>query len=139
MPASLLTSIDPMSIATAHFDQLQRAWNEADGAAFGREFSDDTDFVNIRGEHHRGDPAAIARSHQALFESIYAGSTVRYQVGMARLVAPGCVVAVTTSTLVAPTGPLQGTNQSRITTVITEDDGRWSIAAFHNTLVRESA
>ena len=40
--------------------------------------------------------------------------------------------------MVAPTGPMQGTNHARITAVITENDGRWSITAFHNTLVREA-
>ena len=55
---------------------------------------------------------------------------------MAREIAPGCIVAVVTSTLDAPTGPLQGVNQSRITVVITASrSGRWSIIAFQNTLV----
>ncbi len=34
--------------------RLEQAWNEADGRAFGEPFAPDADFVDIRGEHHRG-------------------------------------------------------------------------------------
>lgn len=60
---------------------------------------------------------------------------MRYEVDVAQVVAPGCIIAVVTSTLDAPTGPLQGVNQSRITVVFTEQDGHWPIVAFQNTLV----
>jgi uncharacterized protein (TIGR02246 family) len=33
--------------------QLEQAWNTADGEAFGRPFTEDADFVNIRGLHFR--------------------------------------------------------------------------------------
>jgi uncharacterized protein (TIGR02246 family) len=130
------THFDPMAIASTLFQRMQHAWNDADGAAFGEVFADDTDFVHILGVHLRGDGDFIGRSHQEIFDTIYAGSAVRYQVDMARQVAPGCVVAVVTSTLNAPVGPLPGVNQSRITAVITQDGGRWTVTAFHNTLVR---
>ena len=42
------------------------------------------------------------------------------------------------ATLVAPTGPLQGTNHSRITATITESDGCWTVTSFQNTLVQEA-
>ncbi|HEX2786070.1 MAG TPA: SgcJ/EcaC family oxidoreductase [Ilumatobacteraceae bacterium] len=129
---------DPGFIASTQFERMERAWNDADGAAFGSVFADDTDFVNIRGEHHRGDGAFVGRAHQGLFDSVYAGSTVHYHPEVARLIAPGCVVAVAGATLVAPTGPLQGTNHSRITATIIETDGRWMVTAFQNTLVREA-
>ena len=86
-------------------------------------------------EHFRGDGAMIGQAHQMIFDTIYVGSTMRYQVDVARVVAPGCIVAVVTSTLDAPSGPLQGVNQSRITAVMTEEGGEWSIVAFQNTLV----
>ena len=129
------TTCDPTTIATARFAEIEDAWNRADGPAFGAEFADDTDFVDIRGAHHRGDGAAIGFGHQAIFDSIYAGSTVRYHVDVARTIAPGTVLAVATSTLDAPSGPLQGVHHSRITAVLVEQDGRWAITAFHNTVV----
>jgi uncharacterized protein (TIGR02246 family) len=136
MTVADIVTTDAWFIASTQFERMERAWNDADGAAFGNVFADDTDFVNIRGEHHRGDGAVIGQAHQGLFDSIYAGSTVHYQPQVARLIAPGCVLAVAGATLVAPNGPLQGINHSRITATIIESDGRWMVTAFQNTLVR---
>lgn len=124
---------DPSTAATAIADELGRAWNAADGHAFGSLFAEDADFVDIRGDHHVGRPA-IAHGHDAILGSIYAGSTVTYEVEEVRTVAPATAVAVLGATLVAPTGPLAGSNRSRITAVLTESGGDWTIAAFHNTL-----
>jgi len=131
------TTVDPAAVAAAAFEQAERAWNEGDGAAFGALFADDTDFVDIRGGQHRGDGGLIGRGHQALFDSIYAGSVVRMRLDTARVLAPGIVVAVATSRLEAPAGPLRGVNHSRMTAVIADQGGRWAITAFHNTLVVE--
>ena len=130
------TSADPTTIATTILQQLERAWNDADGAAFGAPFADESDFVDIRGGHHRG-KAEIAHGHQAIFDSIYAGSTVRFRLNVARPVAGG-ILAVATSTLDAPGGPLQGIHDARFTMVIAEQGDDWRVASFHNTLVAES-
>jgi len=127
---------DPATIAASLFQQAEDAWNAADGAAFGALFAEESDFVNIRGEHHRGS-VAIARGHQGIFDTIYKGSTVRYEPELARSVAPGTIVALAAATLEVPAGPLQGVLNARMTIVITEQDGRWLITAFHNTLVAE--
>lgn len=129
-----LKTTDPAAVATSILEQAERAWNLGDGASYGALFTDDSDFVNVRGEHHRGS-AAIGHGHQAIFDSIYAGSTVRYRVDAARLLSPGLVLAVASATLDAPHGPLQGINHSRITMVIAQQDEDWRVTAFHNTLV----
>ncbi len=131
---SFATSTDAAAIAAPIVEQLQQAWNAADGWAFAAPFADDTDFVEIRGGHHRG-AEAVARGHEAIFSTIYAGSTVELSVEVARTVAPGAVVAVVGSTLQVPAGPMAGVNQARMTMVIVEQDDRWVITAFHNTLV----
>ncbi len=128
------TTTDSTAIAARIFQQLEDAWNAADGAAFGTYFTDDSDFVNIRGEHHRGG-VAIGHGHQGIFDTIYAGSRVRYEPELARSVAPGIIVALAGATLEVPAGPLQGVHNARMTVVIAEQDGRWLITAFHNTLV----
>ena len=124
------------TLASTFLERLEQAWNAADGAAFGAEFADESDFVNVRGEHHRG-ATAIARGHQAIFDTIYAGSSVRFQLDMARELAPGTILAVATSTLDAPAGPLKGIHNARFTMLIVEQGDDWRIAAFHNTLVAE--
>ena len=129
------TLTDPTTLATETFAALERAWNAGDGPGYGAPFADETDFVNVRGEHHRGDAEYLGRAHQGIFDSVYAGSTVRYEVAVARSLAPGVVLAVAYATLEAPQGPLQGVTEARITVVMTEQEGRWVISAFHNTLV----
>lgn len=124
----------PTTIAAPIVERLQHAWNAADGRAFAAPFADDTDFVEIRGGHHRG-AEAVARGHEAIFSTIYAGSTVDLQLEAARTVAPGAVVAVVGSTLQVPAGPMAGVNQARMTMVIVEQEDDWYITAFHNTLV----
>jgi len=127
-------AVDAGAIAAKVFQQAEEAWNRADGAAFGALFADESDFVNIRGEHHRG-ADVIARGHQAIFDTIYAGSTVRYRVEHTRLLAPGHILAVAGARLEAPAGPMRGVNQSRLTAVLALQDDRWVVTAFHNTLV----
>jgi|SRR5215211_1844786 len=124
------------TVAASILEQAERAWNDGDGTAFGALFTDDSDFVNVRGEHHRG-AADIGRGHQAIFDSIYAGSTVRYRLELARAVAPGAIVAVAGATLDVPQGPLRGVHDARLTMVLVEQGGGWAITAFHNTLVAE--
>lgn len=129
------TTTDATTLAEETFAALEQAWNTADGAAYGAPFAEEADFVNVRGEHHRGGPEYIGRAHQGILDSIYAGSTVRYEVRSARRLAPNVLLAVAGATLEAPSGPLQGISDARITVVLTEADGRWAISAFHNTLV----
>lgn len=127
----------PTAIVSTLFDRLEQAWNAADGDAFAAAFTNDCDFVDIRGTHHQGAPS-VAHGHQAIFDSIYAGSVIRYRVGSARRIAPGCVLAAATATLDAPRGPTPGVNHSQVTAVATEQAGGWTIAAFHNTLVQST-
>ena len=114
--------------------ELEKAWNTADGEAFARPFADDADFVNIRGEHFRT-RELIAKGHQGIFNSIYKGSVVRYQLMAVRPIAPLVLVAHVRSTLNAPTGPLAGQHNSLFTMVLAQSQADWRIAAFHNTLV----
>jgi len=130
-----MIATDPTTVATTVIEQLERAWNASDGAAFGAEFADETDFVNVRGEHHRGDGELIGRAHQGLFDSIYAGSRVSYRLTLARPLAPGLALAVVNATLEVPHGPMAGAADARITMVIAEHDDRWAVTSFHNTLV----
>ena len=134
--ATATPTFDAPTIVGHQFGHLAQAWNRADGASFASGFAADAEFVDIRGAHHHG-AIAVGEGHQAIFDTIYAGSSVAYRVEAAREIGPGCVVAVVAATLDAPTGPLRGINRSRITVVLTDEGDRWTIAAFHNTLAQE--
>jgi hypothetical protein len=45
-------------------------------------------------------------------------------------------VAVAGARLDSPRGPAAGVHHSRLTAVLTQDGGAWSIAAFHNAVVQ---
>jgi uncharacterized protein (TIGR02246 family) len=127
-------NVDGERVVADLVGELEKAWNAADGAGFGRPFTADADFVNIRGEHFRT-RESIAKGHQGIFNTIYKGSVVRYEVTAVRAIAPAVLLAHVKSTLKAPTGPLAGEHNSLFTMVLAQDQNDWRITAFHNTLV----
>src|SRR5258705_5492886 len=118
--------------------ELEKAWNGADGAGFGRPFAADADFVNIRGEHFRT-REAIAKGHQGIFNTIYKASVVRYEVTAVRAIAPEVLLAHVKSTLNAPTGPLAGEHNSLFSIVLAQDQNDWCIVPLHNTLITQGS
>jgi uncharacterized protein (TIGR02246 family) len=120
----------------AVMQRLERAWNSADGTAFGEAFTPDADFVAIRGDLHAGRDAIVA-GHQQILGTIYAGSTIRYQVLQARQLDDRVILAHVRAALSVPSGPLAGEQASTITAVLLESGDRREITAFHNTLINE--
>ena len=125
---------DPTAVASAFYAALQEAWNNADGAAFGAAFTASASFVDIRGVAHDG-ADGIASDHQDIFDTVYKGSTVRYEAETARPLSDDIIVARGRATLDAPSGPLAGIHHAVNTIVLVRTDGDWRAAAFHNTLV----
>ena len=125
---------DVENVANELVSRLEQAWNEADGRTFGEPFSDDADFVDIRGEHHRG-REAIAAGHQAIFDSIYKGSSTNYELKQARELSDDVILAHTTGVLTVPSGPFAGEHNAVQSLVLVRGGDGWKIAGFHNTLV----
>ena len=95
----------------------------------------DTSFADIRGVRHVGGPAGIGASQQGIFDSIYKGSAIRYEVESARLLGDGVVLANGRATLDAPSGPLAGIHKAVSTVVLVPGGDGWRAVAFHNELV----
>jgi uncharacterized protein (TIGR02246 family) len=116
--------------------RLARAWNAADGSAWGAEFTDDADFVNVFGAQMRG-RGEIEQRHQYLFDALFKGSTVvDFPVADARLLAPNVILAHSTAVVRIPAGPMAGEHSSRQTVVLLQEESRtWRIAAVHNTSI----
>ena len=126
--------VDREAISNIVMD-LEAAWNAADGSRFAVPFTVDADFVNIRGEHFRS-REVIARGHQAIFDTLYKGSTVRNELAALRAIAPGVLLAHVKAQLNVPSGPLTGERSSQIGMVLVQLESTWRIAALHNTLIR---
>jgi uncharacterized protein (TIGR02246 family) len=125
----------PDDLAALHqiVRRLETAWNAGDGEAFSTPFAEDSDFVNIRGEHFSG-RAAIGAGHAAIFRTVYAGSTNQMTLEAARLLRPEAALARVSSVLDVPRGPLVGRHRARFTLVLTKERSGWQIATLHNTL-----
>jgi uncharacterized protein (TIGR02246 family) len=128
-----LSAVDRTNIE-ALVASLEAAWNAGDGDAFAGPFTVDSDFVNIRGEHHRG-RAAVAAGHVAILRSIYAGSTNHYTIETARLLHADVALVHVQATLDAPSGPFAGRNHALFSMVLVRVALQWQVAAFHNTLL----
>ena len=126
--------MNPKNIAEPVIKRLEEAWNAADGAAFGSQFAPDADFVNIRGDLHSG-REEIAAGHQHIFDTIYAGSTLRYAVLQARELDDRVILAHFRATLNVPSGPLAGETNALASVVLVGEGDERRIAAFHNTVV----
>ena len=130
-------TIDPEAIASNFYAVLERAWNDADGAAFAAHFVEQPSFVDIRGVAHEGGRAELAAGHQAIFATIYKGSVNSIELEFARFLSDDIILARGRRHAQRPIGPLAGVNHSVNTSVLVRhDDGDWRAAvSFHNTLV----
>lgn len=126
--------LDADSAARVVLSDLESAWNAGDGAAFGTPFTDDAVFVDIRGARHYGGRAVIAAGHQAIFDSIYRGSTVRYELDSLQSLGSEVAVVHGSAVLECPTGPMAGTSRSSFTLLLADRAGTWRAVAFQNTL-----
>ena len=128
--------------------RAEHAWNEGDAAGFCAAMTDDVDFINVLGEHHKG-RETVARGHQHIFATIYKDSRVHYTVESVRFVRPDVALAFIHAKLISrlPSAAIaSAARQSRIdeemhesrarpTMVVVKNDGRWQIVAFHNTSI----
>jgi uncharacterized protein (TIGR02246 family) len=130
-----IMSEDVQEASRSIVSQLEQAWNNADGEAFGVPFTDDARFVDIRGEYHRG-KNAIAEGHQAIFDSIYKGSMLSYELFDLNPLSDTTAVANVRAVLRVPAGPLAGEQRSVSTLFLVLNDETWRVASFHNTLVK---
>jgi uncharacterized protein (TIGR02246 family) len=115
---------------------MEAAWNCGDAAAFAAPFAEDADFVNVNGFHPRGRDT-IARGHDGIFKSVYAGSEVSYAIESARHLAENVVLIHVHAALNVPAGPMAGAHEARWSAVLTRDGERWEIASLHNTMLQD--
>lgn len=130
-------TLDATAIAAEFYAATEQAWNDADGAAFGGEFGDDTIFVDIRGVKHHGGAQEIAASHQWIFDTIYKGSVIRYELTDVLALGDEVIVANGHATLDCPSGPLEGVHEAISTVVLVPVRDTWKAVRFHNTMVTE--
>ena len=130
--------MDLENIGREVLQKLEQGWNDGDGARFAEPFADDADFVDIRGQHHRGQEA-IAAGHHGIFQSVYRGSQIKYALTHIRALTDDVALMHSTGNLSAPSGPMAGQHEARQTIVLKREGDGWKIASFHNTVVAPMA
>jgi uncharacterized protein (TIGR02246 family) len=129
----------PDEVGQRVLKELEDAWNAGDGQRFAEPFTEDAEFVNIRGEHASG-RTAIAMGHQAIFDSIYKDSVNKYEAILTKQLADDVLYVLGRATLNAPTGPMAGEHRSHFSVILVRaDEGDWQVALFHNTLMAPPA
>lgn len=114
---------------------FEEAWNRHDMDAFGRLFSEDADFVNVRGTRWISRPAiqeAHTRSHAAQFKNS------RLRIGDTTLRFPTPEVAVARSLWdleghTSPTGEPRAPRKGILTNVLANGPAGWKIVTSQNT------
>ena len=126
-------STDATIIANKIVQHLELAWNAGDGGLFSEVFTDDAEFVSVRGdyEHSR---AAIAGMHQGVLETIYKESVITIKLAQAKFLTPDVILAHCRAVLSIPAGFLAGDHIGVESMVLVSQGGEWKVASLHNTL-----
>lgn len=118
-------------------ESLVAAWNAGDGTAYGRAFTEDCDYVTFNGRHVCG-RAAVAASHQALFDTHLRGSKLIFESLHMRPLSEGAILVhgVGNSLLRGQRRPRKS-RRSLQTLVALRTENGWLFTAFHNTRIFE--
>lgn len=111
-------------------ERLATHWNAGDAAAYGEDFTEDASYVTFVGTVYRG-RADLVAGHDALFGKYLKGSRMFSELVEVRTYGERTAVAVTRGDV----GKRRPARLSKVQTftLVREDDGRWRVAAFHNT------
>lgn len=126
----------------------EKAWNASDSRSYADTMAEDVDFVGVLGERYHG-REIVDVGHRHIFDTIYKGSRVHYNVERVRFLKPDIAVVIVHQTITShlPQSALASTARQRemsdglhdteIRTAMTivKTGGQWLIAQIQNTLV----
>ncbi|WP_328408250.1 SgcJ/EcaC family oxidoreductase [Nocardia sp. NBC_00403] len=113
-------------------DELTGAWGRGDADAYGAVFTEDATYTSYVGTYYQG-RADIAEGHRALFDGFVNGTKLADSILGIRFYGPDTAV-VTSRGDTYKGDPKSPEDLSKTQTyTMVRQDGRWLIAAFHNT------
>ena len=116
---------------TSVLDELVGAWERHDAEAYGELFTEDATYVTYVGTFYQG-RQDIVDSHRTLFTTFLKGTKLADEVLDVRFHGPDVAVVNGRGDTSKGTRPHKLT-KIQTYTMIRGSDGRWRIAAFHNT------
>jgi uncharacterized protein (TIGR02246 family) len=123
--------------------EQSEAWNSVDGVAWAKDFTDDCDFVNLRGGVLNG-RADIGASVAASLHGALKGSQLSLTLRQFTLLAPDIALVDTDYELTGIEGVLPGVAviggvlTTRLKYVAVERHGHWRFTAAQNTVILPS-
>jgi uncharacterized protein (TIGR02246 family) len=130
MNTSVDRAADRQAIATL-LGALRDAWGRADADAYASLFTDDATYTTWLGTQYQGSHD-IAESHRALFGGFLKGTRLADEIQQIRFLGPDTAVVSTRGDTYKRKRPT-ALGKVQTYTLLREADGRWRIAAFHNT------
>ncbi|NIH86986.1 SgcJ/EcaC family oxidoreductase [Amycolatopsis granulosa] len=115
---------------TAVLDSLAEAWARGDADSYGAHFTEDATYITFVGTRYQG-RQDIADSHRSLFAKFLKGTRLAHEVLDVRFLGPDAAVLTSRGDTVKGKQPKALTKVQTYTLV--RQDGRWLVAAFHNT------
>lgn len=117
---------------------LQEAWAVGNADAFAARFTDDGTFTNVLGMFFQG-REAFRKRHDAVFRTVFKGSTLKLRIAVLRFIRPDVAIADTDAELRNPAGlpdglsaSPDGTVHAKLLMVLVKEHDEWWISAYHN-------
>lgn len=124
-------AIDNHHEITSVIASLIEAWGRHDAEAYGSHFTGNATYVTYAGTCYSG-REDIVRSHRALFSKFLKGTRLADNIEDIRFFGPDTAVVISRGDTYKGKQPGKLTKVQTYT-LVREGDGRWRIAAFHNT------
>jgi uncharacterized protein (TIGR02246 family) len=120
----------------------QTAWNAGDSISYADEYTDDADFINIRGQVFTG-KAAVQQQHAKILAGPFKGSTIQIKLRKLTEAGAGVVLVDTDQTVTNFKGLPPGVVATSAGTLVThfkylavrQKDGTWKFSSGQNTAV----
>ena len=113
------------------FDTMKQAWEDADAAAFGACFTEDSDFVSFRGEHYKGKASNIT-AHEKSFNSTLKNTRLYINIKSIRFLNETMAVVHAEGTVLKEFETPTNCNLKYATNMLIKEQGTWKITSFHN-------
>jgi uncharacterized protein (TIGR02246 family) len=126
-------------------DQQAADWNRGDSAAWSAPFSEDADFVNIRGDAFHG-RAAIIEQHRRILSGPFLGSHSTITIRQCTEISPGIALVETVHEVtgfkflppgIVPTS--EGVLKTRMKYIAVKQGDAWHFVAAQNTAILPAA
>jgi uncharacterized protein (TIGR02246 family) len=127
--------VDTEDAIVAVVQRIIEAWNRHDMDAFAKLFTDDADFVNVRGMRWIG-RHAIREAHAASHATIFKNSQLGLRESSVRFLRPDIAVARSVTEVtgqINASGETSPPRSAMLTLVMVNVENKWMIAVAQNT------